>query len=305
MKTVAKEKDGITLVPEALNDLWYLYTHAEGRTVWQQTLRTKTICRGGEMTKGGKRPCFLGITAEKMRWEDDKVRITGEIVDGDDKGKHHSMYFELNEKTKISGDLQDIPKEAKREIFICVADRNLSVFAWLKGRNFGAVEEIKSGGREEEYYKEVASRLKRENAPYLIITGHDTAKHKILNHLEKKENVFLDQTASGGKDGLEEIAHRDIIKQIFDKQREDAEKKVISETLACVKKNPEKAVYGESLQKEMERVKEILVLNNFVTKHEAFLKQSEKDGKKIDIIDGSKDYSSELRNFEIVGVCYW
>lgn len=305
MKLIERDKDGITIVPETLNDLWYLYTRAEGRTVWQKTLRTKTICKGSEMMKGGKSPCFLGVLAEKLRWEDDKIRITGKIIEGDDKGKHHSMYFELNEKTRISGELENLPKEAKREIFICVADREFSVLSWLRGRNFGPVEEIKAQGREEEYYKEVASRLKRENAPYLIMTGHDTAKNKILNHLEKKENVFVDQTASGGKDGLEEISHRDIIKQIFDKQREDVERKIISETLACVKKNPEKALYGENLQKENERVGEILVLNNFVTKHEEFLKFAEKNGKKINVIDGSKDYAIELRNFEIVGVCYW
>jgi stalled ribosome rescue protein Dom34 len=305
MKIIEKEKEGAVLAPETLNDLWYLYSKAEGRTIWQKTLRTKTVCKGGEILRGGKTPCFLGIIAEKLRWEDNKIRITGEIVDGTDKGKHHSMYFELNEKTKISGELPDIPKEAKREIFICVADRNLSIISWLKGRNYGPVEEIKAGGRDEEYYKEVASRLKRENAPYMILTGHDTAKQKILNHLEKKENVFLDQTSSGGKDGLEEISRRDIIKQIFDKQREDSEKKIISETMACVKKNPEKALYGEGLQKEMERVKEVLVLSNFIEKHETLLKQLEEKGTKIDVIDGSKDYASELRTFEIVGVCYY
>jgi len=305
MKIIEREKDGTSLVPENLNDLWYLYTRAEGRVIWQKTLRTKTVCKGGEIMKGGKKPCFLGIFAEKLRWEDSKLRVTGKIVDGNDKGKHHSMYFELNEKTKLSGELQDIPKEAKREIFVCVADRNLSVISWLRGRHFGPIEEIKAQGRDEEYYKEVASRLKRENAPYLILTGHDTSRNKILNHLEKKENIFLDQTSGGGKDGLDEISRRDIIKQIFDKQREDAEKKTISETMACVKKNPEKALYGEGLQKEMERVKEILVLNNFIEKHESLLKQAEKNGTKISVIDGSKDYASELRTFEIVGVCYW
>jgi stalled ribosome rescue protein Dom34 len=305
MKIIEREKDGTVLVPETLNDLWYLYSRVEGKKIWQKTLRTKTICKGGELLRGGKSPCFLGIIAEKLRWEENKIRVTGEIVEGNDKGKHHSLYFELNEKTKISGELLDIPKEARREIFICVADRSLSVISWLKGRYFGPIEEIKAGGRDEEYYKEVASRLKRENAEYMILTGHDTAKHKILNHLEKKENIFLDQTSSGGKDGLEEIARRDIIKQIFDKQREDAEKKTISETMACVKKNPEKSLYGESLQKETERVKEVLVLSDFIEKHEALLKQLEKNGSLVNIIDGSKEYASELKNFEIVGVCYW
>jgi protein pelota len=260
MKIIEKEKDGIILFPETLNDLWYLYTHAEGKVVWQKTLRTKTMCKGGEIMKGSKKPCYLGILAEKLRWEEDKVRITGKIVEGDDRGKHHSMYFELNEKTKIVGNLENIPKESKREIFICVADRDEAIFAILKGKNVEIKEEIKAKGRTEEYFREAATKLKRENAPYLILTGNDTTKNKLWNHLEKKENVFLDQTSSGGKSGLEEIVKRDIIKHIFEKQREDAEKKMVTETLACIKKNPEKSLYGESLQKETERVKEILDL---------------------------------------------
>lgn len=305
MRIIEKDKEGVTLVPETLNDLWYLYTRLEGKIIWQKTLRTKTICKGGEVIKGSKKPCYLGIKAEKIRWEDNILRVTGIITEGEERNKHHSIEIELNEKLKIVGELSDIPKEAKREIFVCIIDKNEAIISWLRGRNFGPLEIIKAEGREEEYYKEVSSRLKREKAQYLLIAGHDTAKNKILNHLEKKENVFLDQIASSGKDGLEEIVKRPVVKQIFEKQREDAERKIIAETLACVKKNPEKAMYGESMQKVAERVKEILVLNNFITKHEAFLRQAEKDGKKIDVIDGSKDYAVELKEFEIVGVCYW
>lgn len=305
MKLIEREKDGLILVPETLNDLWYLYTHVEGREIWQKTLRTKTVCKGGEMIKGGKAPCFLGVLAEKLRWEDDKIRITGKIVEGNDRGKHHSMYFEMNEKTKIVGELENLPKAEKREIFVCVADRSGAILGILKGRNIEAKEEIEAKGRTKEFYNEAATKLKKMNPQYLLIAGPDAAKNKIAGLLEKKDNLFIDQIASGGKSGLEEVIKRSIVKQIFDLQREDAEKKTISETLACVKKNPEKALYGESLSKEMDRVREVLVLNNFVTKHENLLRQLDKNGSKINIIDGSKDYTRELRKFEIIGVCYW
>ncbi|MGC9310868.1 MAG: hypothetical protein ACP5E4_04065 [Candidatus Aenigmatarchaeota archaeon] len=305
MKIIAREKDETTLVPEKLNDLWYLYISVGGLVLWQKTLRTKIICRGREVIKGKKKPVCLGISAEKLSWEGNKVRVTGKITEGEERHKHHSFYLKLNEKTKVVGPLENIPKPAKREALVCVCDRSRASLGNLRGGKIQPFEEIQSKGRETEYFKEVANKILRAGEGYILIAGPDKAKDKVAGFLDRTENVFLDQLASTGTAGFEEALKRSVIKEVFEKQREDAERKAVTEIMAEIKKAPEKACYGLDVAKAPERAARVLVLSDFVKKYENVLKAAMDCGSEIQIVDGSKDYSRELRQFELVGVCRW
>lgn len=305
MKIIAQEKDETTLVPENLNDLWYLYTHAKGKIIWQKTLRTKTICKGGELKKGKKKPVYLGILAEKVSWEGNFIKTTGKIVSGEDKNKHHSLQLELEKKAKIVGHLEKIPRRAKREALVCVADKSRASIGQLRGSKIQQIDEIHSKRREVEFYKEVSSRIKRENPSYILLAGPDKTKDKIYANLTELKNIFLDQVTSTGKPGFEEVQKRSVIKAVFEKQREDREKKAVREVLSQIKKNPEKAIYGLDVGKTPERSGEIIVLSDFVPKYESILKTLEDAGAKINIIDSSKDYAQESRQFELIGLGRW
>ncbi|MBN2095432.1 MAG: pelota family protein [Candidatus Aenigmarchaeota archaeon] len=305
MRIIEKDKEGVSLVPETLNDLWYLYTVLEKRVVWTKTMRTKTVCKGGEVLKGSKKPCYLGILVEKLRWEETKLRATGTITEGEERNKHHSIDIELNEKLKVIGELEKIPGKEKREITACVVDKKIAVFGAISGRHANAIDEIRSGGREEEFYKEVAGKLRRMNPNYLIVAGPDKSKDRVLQLLDRKDSIFHDQTSSRGIEGIEELARRELVKRIFNLMREEAERKKVLEILAEVKKNPEKAKYGHDTEKETERIKEIIVVSSLVEKYENAMNEMEKNGAKVTIIDAEKDYASELRKFEAVGLLYW
>jgi protein pelota len=305
MRILAQEKDETTLVPETLNDLWSIYTQAKGKIFWQKTLRTSVICKGGEIQKGKKKPVYLGILAQKASFEGNKIRITGLITEGEERNKHHSIYIELEKKAKIIGELEGLPKSAKREILVCVCDKSKTLIALLKGGRFYEIEEILSKRREEEYFKEVSTNLKRKSPNYLLIAGPDKIRDKIRQRIELPGKVFSDSVSSGGKSGLEEIAKRSIVREILEKQREDEEKKAVEEMLSEVRKNPQKTMYGLDANNQPERAKELIVLSEFAPKYEAALKSAQAAGCRIRIVDSSKDYARELKKFEIVGVGRW
>jgi len=79
MKILKRDKEGITIIPENLNDLWFLYNRIDNSVIEQKTLRTKSISRGGEIVKGKKVPQIVAIKIEKKKWEGNKIRVTGKL----------------------------------------------------------------------------------------------------------------------------------------------------------------------------------------------------------------------------------
>ncbi|HDI06377.1 MAG TPA: hypothetical protein ENF39_00015, partial [Candidatus Aenigmarchaeota archaeon] len=101
MKILKRDKEGITIIPENLNDLWFLYNRIDNSVIEQKTLRTKSISRGGEIVKGKKVPQMVAIKIEKKKWERNKIRVTGKIVSETDKNKYHSLNLEIDKKLVI------------------------------------------------------------------------------------------------------------------------------------------------------------------------------------------------------------
>jgi len=75
--------------------------------------------------------------------------------------------------------------------------------------------------------------------------------------------------------------------------------------LVEIKKNPEKVCYGGEVERNKWKIKEVLVVSDKVGKYESVLREIENNGGKVRIIDSSKDYSLEIKNFEIIGVFWW
>jgi stalled ribosome rescue protein Dom34 len=301
MRLIEKEKDYIKIIPETLEDLWFLYNRVEGKIIEQRSLRAKKIKKGDEIIKGKKELRNIAIKVEKKRWEENKIKVIGRIVKGEERNKYHSFYLELGKESKVELD-EKLPEEEKYEIFICLVNREKALLGIYKSGKIDLIKKIFAKGREEEFYKEVANLLKKEEKD-ILIAGYGNIKEKIAQLVNKE--VFIDTVSNISEEGSKELVKRDVIKKIINKLREEKEKKLIERFLVELKRNPEKICYGSEVEKNKERIKEVLVMSDKIPKYEETLKEIENKGGKISIIDNSKEYAQEIRNFEIIGVFWW
>ena len=163
MRLLSKEKDSLSVIPESLNDLWFLFHNLGNMVVEQKTLRTKVIKKAGEILKGKKIPQLLSIKVEKKKWETNRVRLTGRITEGSEKNKYHSLDLKVYSKIKIYGNLNKLPGPENYKILTCVVDKGEADFRMYDFVNLKDIKKVLSKGRETEYYKEIASALKKEN----------------------------------------------------------------------------------------------------------------------------------------------
>ncbi|RLJ02264.1 MAG: hypothetical protein DRP10_01820 [Candidatus Aenigmatarchaeota archaeon] len=305
MKILKRDKEGITIIPENLNDLWFLYNRIDNSVIEQKTLRTKSISRGGEIVKGKKVPQIVAIKIEKKKWERNKIRVTGKIVSEKDKNKYHSFNLEIDKKLVIFTENHFFklkPKEENYEILICLIDKKLADLRIYKSGKLREVKKINSKGRENEFYKEVANILKKENRK-ILLAGPGNTKDKVAKLLNKE--IVIDNLSSSGEKGFKELLKRGSIRKIIEKLRDEQEEKTVKKFLVEIKKNQNKVCYGSSVETQIERIKEILVLSSLVPKYEKILFEAEKNGTKIYIVDDEKEYCREIRVFEIIGICWY
>jgi stalled ribosome rescue protein Dom34 len=302
MRLVTKEKDWIKIIPESLEDLWFLYNRIDGKVVEQKSLRAKKIKRGNEIIKGKKVLREIAIKVEKKHWEDDKIKVIGKILEGEDKNKYHSFYLELEKKIKIKDFPNKLPKKEDYKIFVCLVNKEQALFGAYRLGKIKVINKILAKGREEEFYKEVSNKLKKEKE-MILIAGPGNVKDRIVKLTEKE--MFVDNIYNINEKGFEELLKRQSIKNIIKKLREERERKLVEKFLVELKKNPEKVCYGEEVEKNVERIKDILILSDKIPKYEKVLEEIENKGGVIRIVDSNKDYVQEIKNFEIIGVCRW
>ncbi len=302
MRIIKKEKEEIKLIPENLKDLWFLYNRLDNLVIEQKSLRTKSVSRGGEILKGKKIPQIIAIKLEKKKWESDKIRATGKIVSGSDKNKYHSLNLEIDKKLKVEGELKNLPKEEKYEILICVVDKKRADFRIYKSGKLREIKKIPSKGRENEFYKEVASNLKRESRE-ILLAGSGNTKDKISKLLDK--DIVLDNLSYSGEKGVKELLKRGSIKRIIEKLRDRQEAEIVKKFLVEIKKNPAKVCYGSAVETQIKKLKEILILSSLIPKYERILIEAEKNGTEINIVRSEKEYCEEVRKFEIIGILWW
>jgi len=305
MKILKRDKEGITIIPENLNDLWFLYNRIDNSVIEQKTLRTKSISRGGEIVKGKKVPQIVAIKIEKKKWERNKIRVTGKIVSEKDKNKYHSFNLEIDKKLVIFTENHFFklkPKEENYEILICLIDKKLADLRIYKSGKLKEIKKINSKGRENEFYKEVANILKKEKGK-ILLAGPGNTKDKVAKLLDKE--IVIDNLSSCGEKGFKELLKRGSIRKIIEKLRDEQEEKTVKKFLVEIKKNQNKVCYGSAVETQIERIKEILVLSSLVPKYEKILFEAEKNGTKINIVDDEKEYCREMSVFEIVGICWY
>ncbi len=302
MRLLNKEKDSLSVIPESLNDLWFLFHNLGNMVVEQKTLRTKVIKKAGEILKGKKIPQLLSIKVEKKKWETNRVRLTGKITEGSEKNKYHSLDLKVYSKIKIYSTLNNLPKPENYKILTCVVDKVEADFRMYDFVNLKEIKKVLSKGRETEYYKEIASALKKENTE-IVLAGPGKPKILIAKLIDK--DVLVDNLSNGGERGFKELLTRGCIKQVIGKFKDRKEAETVKKFLIEIKKQSDKVCYGSEVEKNKDKINEVLVLNSLVPKYETALEEYERNGVKINVVNDDREYCKEIRQFEIIGLCWY
>ena len=302
MRILKKEKDSISVIPESINDLWFLFTRLGNMVVEQRTLRTKVVKKSGEILKGKKIPQILSIKVEKKKWETNRVRLTGKITSGSEKNKYHSLDLKVYSKIKIYGGLNNLPRPENYKILTCVVDKGEADFRIYDFIKLKDIKKVAAKGRETEYYKEIASALEKENME-IILAGPGKPKNLVAKLIDKE--IIVDNLSNGGERGFKELLTRGCIKQVIGKFRDRKEKETVKKFLIEIKKQSDKVCYGSEVEKNKDKLNEILVLNSLVPKYEDTLEEYEKNGVKINVVNDDREYCKEIRQFEIIGLCWY
>lgn len=265
----------ISLTPESLDDLWHLkYVVEPGDTVFAMTFRVvDTATDKLRPEKMEKKPVRLGVRAESLEFHrfSNRLRIKGTIVSGLDAGMYHTLNVEPGTELSIVKHwkpdqierIRDAIEEAKLpEIEIVTIEEGEAAIGFL--RQYG-VEEVlrvrqassgkRGDGRQEgpdarqEFFGEVAAHLKGAGrVRTFVIAGPGFVKDDFMKFLrshapEAAEKAVVEDTASIGASGFQEVLRRGAIDRVASEMRVAREAKLIDRLLAEIAADG-RATYG-------------------------------------------------------------
>lgn len=305
------------LAVESDSDLWHLKHVVEpGDTLRMDDERT-TI-EGGE-----KKRCTLTLKAEKLDYQGDRLRVTGEITEAPEDVEHGYHTFNLE-----SGVAFDIWKEEWHdyqidrvktaaatkdyEVVVCMIDKESANFAVVTEtgiEDLAGVEShvpgkmYKSEVSPEQFYGEVISILKEHaDADRIIVAGPGFEKENLHDRIEEDapglaDNTVLEDASTTGTAGVQEVIKRGAIDRVLQESRISDEVDAVEGLLEHLNRDDGKAVYGrEAVEEavEMGAVDTLLISDVLVHRHEELMAMVEQRDGDVQLIHEDHDAGKKL-----------
>jgi protein pelota len=292
-KRVLKGAEGeIGLVPESLDDLWHLkYLVEPGDLVFSMTKR-KVEGASDKLRpeKLEKRVVRLGVRVEVVEFHRfaNRLRIHGVIEEGVDAGSYHTLNIEVGTQLSIvktwRGDqlerIEEAVAEARRpRVVILTVEEGEAVIGVV--RQYG-VEEYASvkqslGKGEGDYrgvfFQEVLEKLSSigGQAEAIVLAGPGFTKEDFFKVLRQRapelaDKTVVEDTASIGVSGFQEVLRRGAVERISQSSRLARETRLIEALLAEISKNGA-ATYGwEHVKRALEygAVETLLIADEYL-----------------------------------------
>ncbi len=300
---------------ENTDDLWHLKDLiAKGDIVSAVTQRTKLEGREKKTLK-------LTLEAEKVEYQEDRLRVTGEITRADEDVEHgyHTFNLEPGTEFEIWKDFSDEEwtrlneAESKRsyQVLFCLVEKGkadlylveesgISDLSGLETNIPGKLYDDQETG--EEFHKELVSVLKRsaEEVDDLILAGPGFEKEKVYNLLpdELKSKTFTQDTSVTGETGLQEAIKRGALKKVVESSRIGDETEAVEEFLEDLEQGG-KASYGEPVKELAEQgtVKKLLVTQEKFRENPDMVEKVEQTGGEVQVIHTDHEAGQRLENF--------
>jgi len=312
----SSRQDGyIKLGLENRDDLWYMKDLiAEGDEVRAMTQRTKLDGRE-------KKTCTLTLRVEKTDYQEDRLRVTGEITQGSDDVElgYHTFNLEPENEFELWKDftddqwqrILDAEENEAYKVLFCLVEKgeaNLYVVEESGIKDLSDVSENipgkmypdqKSG---KDFYNQVNKVLKRsaEDMDKVILAGPGHEKNKIYNALSDdiKEKVFLQDTSVTGKTGLHEAIKRGALKKVVESSRISEETQEVDKFLDVLRDDG-LVDYGEQVEElaELGAVEKLLITAEMRRKNPEVPKMVERQGGDVIVVHTDHEAGERIENF--------
>ncbi|WP_414837848.1 mRNA surveillance protein pelota [Candidatus Nanosalina sp. VS9-1] len=296
------------------DDLWYLKDIiGEGDTVKAFTQRTKRDSRE-------KKATHLTLRTEKVEYQENRLRVTGEITRGDEDVEmgYHTFNLEPGKEFEIWKDFSEEEWERLEEAESHHSYRVLFVLVQKGEADFYIVEEsgIKNlskidlnipgklysdqidSGNFHNQVKEVIKRSSR-NVDHIVLCGPGFEKNKIKNMLDEEiiSKTLMQDTSVIGRTGLNEAIKRGALDKVVESSRISDESRTIEELMEALRED-DKVSYGAPVndlvnQGAVEKL--ILTAEKYREEHE-LAKKVEEMGGEVEIVHIDHEAGKRLEN---------
>ncbi len=319
-----KKEGMLELKIENPNDVWELENVLEeGDKVSSKTMRRKMIDRKDGQEKGEKRPVYLTIELEKIKFHQHtgNLRLTGPIKDGPEDVELDSYHTIVAEPGKVLAvvkeggwkkwQIKTIKKAYKRppKVLVCVLDREKATIANV-GSSTDIVATVRSGkpGKQYdsvdsgEYIGEVASMIRRKEGDFdhVVVGGPGFMKDEL--YIELKEDDISKKctkanTSHADSAGVEEVIKRGVIDKVVKDSRLSKESKAVEQLFEELSKETGKVAYGkDEVRKAVDlgAVKKILVSEGKIKEFKDTVNEAEKRGSDVLIVSERHESGEKL-----------
>jgi protein pelota len=251
------------------DDLWHLKDFIKpGDRLRALTQRTKLEGREKKTLK-------LTLEAEKIEYQENRLRVTGEITEGheDIELGYHTFNLEPEMEFDIWRDfteedfekLEEMEEKRSYQVLFCLVEKGKADFYIVEEsgiKDMSGVEQNIPGKmyadqkEGEEFYNKVKTAIERsaEDIENIIIAGPGMEKNKVKNLLSDKirSKIFLQDTSVTGETGLREAIKRGALKKVVEDSRISEETEIVERLLEEIRKDGE-ASYGEPVKELVEQ----------------------------------------------------
>ncbi|MFB6145750.1 MAG: mRNA surveillance protein pelota [Candidatus Nanohaloarchaea archaeon] len=300
---------------ENTDDLWHLKDFIEpGNKVRALTQRTKLDGRE-------KKTVTLTLEVEKTSYEEDRLRVTGEITQGHEDIELGYHTFNLDEESEFEiwkdftdedwKRLEKIEEKRSYKVLFCLVEKGSADFFVVEESGIkdlskvensipGKMYEDQESG--ESFYKEVETVLERsgEGMDNIIICGPGMQKNKVYNQLNDdiQKKVLLQDTSVTGKTGLHEAIKRGALKKVVESARIGEETQEVERFLEELEKDGDVS-YGEPVIElaEMGAVERLLITQEKNRENPEIKKKVEQQGGETRIVHTDHEAGQRLDQF--------
>lgn len=325
MKQIAHDRKDryFKLRLETSSDLWHLNQLIDP----DDLIRTKTIRTTLEGRE--KKPCVLKIKVEKIDYQGERLRTTGEIMEGpeDVERGYHSFNLEAGKvfelwKSELTEQflrgLQDALRSKSYSVLVCALDRDQASISLVKEEGkqevasttsqlAGKMYQEQEEGKETEYYGNLAKILERrqEEVEGIVLAGPGFAKDNFFKWLQQErpqlaDNTIVQDTSVAGERGVDEAIKRGAIDRFVKQSRIAKETELVEELLTRINKDSQ-VTYG---QEEVEQALEVGAVDQLIVlsdkskerKVRALMKKTEQKGGTVSIVHTDHEPGKKLES---------
>jgi protein pelota len=317
-------RDGyMRLKIERDEDLWHLkYAIEAGDRI--KTMSPRTTLEGRE-----KKKCLIKLEVEKMDFQGDRLRTTGEITEAPEDVEHgyHTFNLKAGKEFEIwknqwkDYQIDRIKKAARIDnysILVCMIEKGQANFAVITETGIKDLADVDvnipgkmyqtEGGEEGDFHGQIMSVIERnaEKVDKVVLAGPGFEKENLHTKLvddypDLEDQLMLQDTSVTGYTGIQEVIKRGAVDRIIDESRVSEEVQLMEAFLKHLNKEDGKAVYKPKQvadAAEIGAVDQLLINDHLITeeRYEKVMEAVENQAGEINIIHTDHEAGRKLKS---------